>query len=267
MMMSFKKVYIEITNSCNLKCDFCIGNRRSVRFMSFSDFKYILKKIKPYTKYLYFHILGEPLMHPNIIDFIDYASCEGFYVNITTNGYLIDRLKGVSNIRQLNISLHSYNPIYGVSIDKYLNNIFSVIGDMDHTYISFRLWVDFNKDILKYICDYYNIDSIPSNFDHFSLSKNVFLSSHSEFVWPDLSNDYYCERGKCYGLIDHFGILCDGRIVPCCLDSNASICLGNIFDDNLDDVLHSERVLKIIDGFRRSYKCEELCRHCNFLNN
>lgn len=266
-MKNFKKVYIEITNSCNLKCDFCIGNKRNVRFMSFSDFEFILDKIKPYTRYLYFHILGEPLMHPNIIDFINYASSQGFYINITTNGYLIERLKGISNIRQLNISLHSYNSSYGVSIDKYLDNIFSIVDNMRVTYISYRLWVDSNIDFLKRLGAHYDVDSIPTDFDHYSLSKNVFLSKNSKFIWPDVSNDYYSERGKCYGLIDHFGILCDGRIVPCCLDSDASICLGNIFDDNLDDVLNSERVLQIIDGFRHNYKCEELCRHCNFLDN
>lgn len=263
--MRFKKVYIEITNGCNLNCSFCIGNKRKIKFLSFSKFKIILDKIKPYTNYLYFHILGEPLLHPNIIMFIDYASNMGFYINITTNGYLINKLKGIKNIRQLNISLHSYDDKYGVSLDKYLGDIFNVISDFGETYVSLRFWGNFNDTVLRKIILYFNIDNIPYNFDKFKLSDRVFLSKFHKFIWPDLSNDYYSVEGKCYGLIDHIGILSDGSIVPCCLDSSASICLGNIFSDDLSDVLNSSRVTNMIDCNRRGYKCEELCRHCNFL--
>ena len=104
--MKYKKVYIEITNNCNLNCSFCIHNKRTPKFMSMDEFKIILSKLKGYTKYLYFHILGEPLLHPYINEFINEAS-KDFYVNITTNGYLIKNIKDNKNIRQINISLHS----------------------------------------------------------------------------------------------------------------------------------------------------------------
>ena len=266
-MMRFKKVYIEITNGCNLNCEFCIGNKRKVKFMSFSDFKIILSKIKPYTKYLYFHILGEPLLHPDISKFIEFACENGFYVNITTNGYLINKLRGINSIRQLNISIHSFNLKYGVSYDDYLNNIFSVIDDMKDTYISLRLWVDNDFEHLKPILEHFNIFSSPERIDGFELSKGVYLSKFHRFVWPDINNSYYCEKGRCYGLIHHIGILSDGSIVPCCLDSNGTILLGNIFNETLDDILSSDRVKNMIDGFRNNYKCEEFCRHCKFLDN
>ena len=265
-MMRFKRVYIEITNQCNLKCDFCIGNKRGAKFLSFSDFVIILDKVKPFTNYLYFHILGEPLLHPDIIKFIDYASSMGFYINITTNGYLINRIKGIKKIRQLNISLHSYDSNYGVSMEKYLNNIFNVIEGLESTYVSLRLWGDSNFEILNYVLKHFGVDSFPNNFDRFKLSDGVFLSKFHEFIWPDLDNNYYSEVGKCYGLIDHIGILSDGSIVPCCLDSNCSIYLGNIFTNSIDDILKSYRVINMINGFKRGYKCEELCRHCNFLD-
>ena len=89
--MVFKKIYIEITNVCNLNCSFCHGTKRARKYMSFAEFKTILTKIKKYTKYLYFHVMGEPLMHPQINEFINEAS-KDFYVNITTNGYLIKKL-------------------------------------------------------------------------------------------------------------------------------------------------------------------------------
>lgn len=266
-MMRFKKVYIEITNLCNLNCSFCIGNKRSAKVMNFDEFKVVLNKIKPYTNHLYFHILGEPLMHPSINEFIDYAFSLGFFVNITTNGYLIDRIKS-NNIRQINISLHSFDDKYGVGIDEYLDKVFSFIDKLSHTYVSLRLWLNskYSDFILSYINNRYKC-SVPINsFNQFKISDNVFLSQFHEFIWPDLDNNYYCDKGRCYALIQHIGILSDGSIVPCCLDSSGSLCLGNIFKDNLEDVLKSDRVINMISGFKNSYKCEEFCRHCNFLD-
>ena len=265
-MMRFKRIYIEITNGCNLNCEFCIGNKREIKFMSFSEFKLVLSKIESYTKYLYFHILGEPLLHPDIVKFIEYANQKGFYINITTNGYLIDRLKDIKSIRQLNISIHSFNSRYGVSYSEYLNNIFNVVDNMKNTYISYRFWLDGYTDYLEPILKHYGISSIPENIDGFRLSEGVYLSKFHQFIWPDLNNFYYSEVGKCYGLIDHIGILSNGNVVPCCLDSNGTVCLGNIFNDSLDNILSSERVNNIITGFKNNHKCEEFCRHCKFLD-
>ena len=140
--MQFKKVYVEITNKCNLSCDFCIKNKRLNKEITIDEFNTLLNKLKPYTKYLYFHVLGEPLMHKNINKLIDIAS-KHLFVNITTNGYLINRIKDNKNIRQVNISLHSYNDKYKITLDDYLNNIFDTIDNLilNKTYVSLRLWV------------------------------------------------------------------------------------------------------------------------------
>ena len=159
--------------------------------MTFDEFIIVLDKIKDYTNYLYFHILGEPLLHPDI--------------------------------------------------NKFNNDIFD--------YICKRFACDFNRD----------------NFDFVSLSNRVFLNSFHEFIWPDFNNNFYSDKGKCYGLINHIGILSDGRIVPCCLDSNGDICLGNIFSDSLETILKSDRVNNMISNFKKNRKCETLCCHCNFL--
>ena len=117
-MKKYKKVYIEITNRCNLSCDFCIKNKRKIKDISIEEFENILEKLKPITNYLYFHILGEPLIHPKINELIDIAS-KSFNINITTNGYFIDKIKDNPNIRQINISLHSFDEKYHISLDKY----------------------------------------------------------------------------------------------------------------------------------------------------
>ena len=259
----FKKVYIEITNSCNLNCDFCIGTKEEKRFLSENEFIMILDKLKGYTKYLYFHILGEPFMHPKINKFIDIAHEKGFYVNITTNGFLINRLK-TDKVRQINISLHSINNDKTL-IETYMNNIFTVVDKYTNTIVSYRMWLDNpNKEIiLDIINNHY--DTNFKSFDNVKIKNNKYLGVFHEFIWPDLNNEYYNEDGGCYALKDHIGILSNGNVVPCCLDTKANIKLGNIFEDDLEDILKCDRVIKMQEGFKCNKKIEELCKHCLFL--
>lgn len=264
----YKKIYIEITNDCNLSCLFCIKNKRKKKYITLDEFKIILDKIENYTKYIYLHILGEPLIHPLINEFINYAS-NRFKVNITTNGYKINNIINNKNIRQLNISLQSYNEIYGISLKEYMDNIFNAVDVLkEYTYISYRIWVKnkYTSNIISMINNKYNInldiDSIKNNT---TISNNIFISVNEEFIWPDLNNNYYSEKGKCYALRDHIGILVDGSIVPCCLDSKGDIILGNIYKDNLDDIIKNDRYNNMLNGFMNNIKVEELCKKCNFI--
>lgn len=213
MNKKFKKIYIEITNHCNLSCDFCIQNKRKLKNITIEEFSNLLPKLENYTDYLYFHILGEPLIHPNINELIDIAS-QKFYINITTNGYLINRIKANKNIRQLNISLHSYDPKYKILLTTYLNNIFTTIDQLIKN--------KYSDEILNCINDYYKTSIVLTNKNQ-KIKDYLFISPSKTFIWPDLSNNYYNETGKCYALKDHIGILVDGTIVPCCLDTTGTI--------------------------------------------
>ena len=269
--MKLKKIYLEITNGCNLNCDFCIKNSRKVCNITIDNYKYIINKIKNNTKEIYLHVLGEPLIHKDINYFIDYANKEGLLVNITTNGYLIDKIKDNHNIHRLNISLHSYNKKYNISLINYLDNIFNTIDNIrDKTFISLRLWT-INKEsnnILNYINERYNtnITNIDSN-TKIRITNNLIIDTFHPFIWPDMNNNYYNTNGTCKGLIDHIGILSDGSIIPCCLDSKGIINLGNIYQDDINDIYNKEIVKEMIKGFKNNYKCQELCRHCSFLEN
>lgn len=263
--MRFKKIYIETTNLCNLNCDFCIKNRRKKEIMTIQNFKIILSKIKNYTNYIYLHILGEPLLNPKLNEFILLASNEGFNINITTNGYLIDKIKDNKNIRQVNISLHSFDVKYNVELKKYLNNIFDSVEELikNDTYVSLRLWVKnkYSEDIINEVNNYYKVNITKNT----KIKENLFFNFEKQFIWPDLNNSYYNESGKCYGLTDHIGILVDGTIVPCCLDTLGIINLGNIFKEEIDEILNKKAVIKMIEGFKNNKKEMELCKHCNFL--
>ena len=264
----YKKVYIEITNNCNLNCKFCIHNSRKKEFMKKDDFINVLNKIKNYTKYIYLHVLGEPLMHPEINDLIILAS-ENFFVNITTNGYLINRIKENKNIRQINISLQSFDPSNGKSLENYMNDIFSVVDNLQqNTYISYRIWVknENTESILNTLKSKYNFEINETSNKGIKLENNVFLDFHEEFTWPNLDETNISEIGTCYALKDHIGILVDGTIVPCCLDSKGTIKLGNIYQDNLEDIINSRRYQNMLNGFLNNKKCEELCKKCHFIN-
>ncbi len=264
----YKKIYVEITNNCNLKCDFCIKNTRKTEYIEIEKFEEMLNKIDGYTNYLYFHILGEPLMHPKINELIDIAA-KKFEINITTNGYLIDRIKNNKNIRQLNISLHSYNELYGISLEKYLNKIFETVDILKkYTYISYRFWINskYNDKIITKLNQKYNtnltFETIKNNT---TLTNNIFVSKINEFIWPDLDNKFENTCGKCYALKDHIGILVDGTIVPCCLDTKGIIKLGNIYKDELKNIIDSKRYKNMLIGFKKNKKTEKLCLKCGFL--
>ena len=264
----FKKIYIEITNNCNLNCSFCTHNKRANKFMSIEEFEIILSKIKGHTKHLYLHVLGEPLLHPNILKILNLAS-QDFNINITTNGYLINRISNCENIRQINISLHSFHEKNNLSLEEYLKNIFDVADKLScKTYINYRLWVKSsqNEEILEYLNRKYNthltMDNIKTNN---ILAPNIFLSTHEEFVWPNLNDDKISDKGTCYALRDHIAILVDGTIIPCCLDEDVIINLGNIFQESLEDIINSSRFQRMHKAFMENKKCEELCMRCNFI--
>lgn len=207
--------------------------------------------------------MGEPLFHPDINNLIDIASSR-FYVNITTNGYLISRIANNKNIRQVNISLQAFNNQNKKELTKYLNDIYDAVDNLllNNTIINLRIWQD-NKDtqnILKELENHYNV-RITGNT---KIKTNLYVDFAKSFIWPDINNDYCNVNGSCKGLIDHIGILVDGTVVPCCLDYNGSLKLGNIKETPLDQILNQEKALKMIEGFKQNKKCEKMCQHCNF---
>jgi radical SAM protein with 4Fe4S-binding SPASM domain len=261
----FKKIYIEITNICNLSCPFCPPDNRKKEYMSINQFEMILNKIKGYTDYIYLHVKGEPLMHPYINDFIELAYQKGFNINITTNGTLIDNLNN-KNIRQLNYSLQSTD-----DVERVRKTIIKIKNFVKNTniYVSLRLWSEksqLNQKLKEMLLEEFStLKSFDDIKDKKEIEHNIFLSIEEEFKWPDL-DDKISEEGYCYGLKDHIAILVDGTVVPCCLDHRGVITLGNIYNCDLKEILESERSIKIINGFQNRKAVEELCKKCQYKN-
>lgn len=261
----FKKVYIEITNNCNLKCPFCIGNNRKKKFIEMQEFEILLGKLNGFTKYLYFHVMGEPLLHPKINELINLAA-RNYFINITSNGYLINKIYDNKNVRQLNISLHSYNEIFDKSLNDYMSDIFNTVNNLvlNNTIIKYRLWVNsvYKKEIIKLLEKEYEVKI--GDMKTVKLAHNIYYEVADEFIWPSMDNNYYKETGSCRGLRDHIGVLVDGTVVPCCLDSAGVIDLGNIYKEDLNDIISSNLVKEMKQGFCENKKVHEFCRKCNF---
>lgn len=272
-MKKFKKIYIEITNICNLTCSFCSIDNRLKETISVENFEEIIKKIDKYTDYIYLHVKGEPLLHPNLKELLDIASKYNKNVNITTNGTLInERIDILTHpaIRQINISLHSEN-----NKNTYLEDINRSVEKLKDKIVVFRYWTlkdnklnELSTSIVNKIIEYYKLSTDTVNKinkeNHIKLRDNLFLDKQNEFIWPDSNNDYYNEIGTCYALKDQLAILVDGTVVPCCLDSNGVIKLGNIYETTLEEIINSKRYQDMLLGFRNRKVCEELCKHCSF---
>lgn len=279
----FLKIYIEITNSCNFNCSFCSKSNRNLKSLSIEEFKIIINEVKEYTDLITLHVKGEPLLHPNLKEFLDIVKEAGLKVNITTNGSLIkrniDALKN-SCVRQLNISIHSINEDSENKINRetYLNDIFESVKDLreynKNLYVSYRLWnfKDISENSENYNLIYAlekeykinNLIDIAKENSFVELDKKVFLNQDLEFKWPSIYDDVIGCTGRCHGLRNQIAILSNGDVVPCCLDQDGIINLGNIFNSGLKDILNSERSLKIIKGFEENKIVEELCKRCSF---
>lgn len=283
-MPRFKKIYIETTNICNLSCNFCPKTKRKLEYMDIQKFEEILNKIRSYTDYIYMHLMGEPLLNKRLDEFIKLASEKGFKINITTNGTLLD-INGAAIIesglvRQVNISLHSFEANTGVDFYKYLDsvtNFVKTVNKKTDTIISLRLWNmddkyeasnELNNQILELLESKLDIDfSLDEAFKEKSsvkIKNRVYIMQAEKFKWPVMGGLPVSERTFCYGLRTQLGILVDGTVVPCCIDSEGNIPLGNIFEKELEEIITSDRAKAIYDGFSCGKAVEDLCKKCGF---
>lgn len=272
MKKRFKRVYIEICPLCNLSCSFCPRTKRA-KPLGEAEFERISSEVKPYTDYVYFHVMGEPLLSPHIDRFLEICESKELKVNLVTNGTIlrknIERLKSPA-LRKLTISLHSFEANEGRDFDTYIEScIKSAIEISKFSIVEFRLWnkksahQSLNKKIIKALEEAFETE-VDISLDNAKLAKNVFLGFAEEFEWPSIENKYFCEKGSCLGLVDQLAILSNGDVLPCCLDSAGKIVLGNIFKNSIEEILAGERTKKILRGFRSNKKVEDLCRHCSF---
>lgn len=287
-MKQYKRAYIEITNICNLDCSFCPKTKREKRYMTIKEFEYIINQIKDFTNYIYLHIMGEPTIHKNLKEFLDIAYDNNLHVNITTNGTslgqeeIVKTLLNAKSLNKISISLHSFEANkLNYSLSDYLKNIVlfcKTASEGKRIITALRLWnLDnenvkgdnlLNDEIITILNTVFNKDICMENLRQlkgdFKLAHNTYLQIANKFEWPKSYKKENNDKVFCYGLRNQFGILVDGTVVPCCLDNDGNINLGNILDLNLNEILNSKRANDIYNGFSNRKAVENLCKNCQY---
>ncbi|MCQ2413377.1 MAG: radical SAM protein [Clostridia bacterium] len=269
----FKRAYVEITNVCNLNCSFCPGTKRTPAFMSPEQFRTVVERVRPHTEYLYLHLMGEPLLHPDLEKILEIAHGYGFSVNLTTNGTLLPQVKKIllraEGIRKVSVSLHSFEGNGGGDMRDYLAGVWA-FAERFHGITALRLWNAGGEDkrngeIFSFLSEALGTDvaSLPEQNGNRKLNDGLYLERAEKFDWPSLDAKEQ-DVTFCYGLGTQFGVLVDGTVVPCCLDCDGNIPLGNLFDSTLDEILSSPRAAAFRQGISAHKPSEELCRKCGF---
>lgn len=283
--MKFYRVYVELTNICGLKCTFCPPKVLSPQTMSLDFFEHVLDELKPYTKELAYHIVGDPLTLLNLEAYLALTCKKGFKVSLTTSGYFLAQreLKILLHraIKQINISLNSYHKnSMPISFETYMEPILELcrLKNKIHKeiFINLRIWnmneeqsdKSFNKTLFALLEKEFgkplHVEDIYQNRPKsIRLAEKILLHFDDYFEWPGLNANHQSD-GTCQGLGSHFGILSNGKVVPCCLDKDGIIELGDLHVSPLATILQSQKTKAIINGFKRHKAVETLCQKCTY---
>lgn len=273
----FKRTYVEITNICSLQCSFCPGTRRRKRLMPVGEFRFLAGRLRPHVKYLYLHVMGEPLLHPELGELLSIAGELGFRVCLTTNGTLLgeraELLLSAPALHKVSVSLHSAEGNGMGELAGYLAAVWDYVlpASRAGTICVLRLWnaggaEARNGEILAFLADRLGtrpLDLPQPRPGSWRLGERLYLERAEKFDWPDLSAPEADTR-FCLGLRDQVAVLCDGTVVPCCLDHEGDIPLGNLLEQDLPDILNSPRARAVYQGFSQGRPSEPLCRRCGF---
>lgn len=264
------RCYIEITNTCNLDCHFCPKHQRKRRQLSAEEFDLLTDKVRGKVCFLYFHLMGEPLLHPLLPQFITMAREKGFKTVLTSNGTLLHRAMNLLDTlpHKVQLSLHSHESNARGELSSYMEEVmnFAPQAAAKGTCVVLRLWNQGGMDkenelVMDYIAEY-----VPRPWkerpDGFRLCDNLYLEFDRKFEWPSANASSAKREVFCKALLKQIGVLSDGSLVPCCLDHNGDVVLGNLFHQSLEEILSSPRAQAMIEGFQHHTATEALCQNC-----
>ena len=296
------RCYLEITNICNLDCVFCPKNARPKRLMTMEEFDRLTNRLVGEVRFLYFHLMGEPMLHPHLADFVRMARDKGFVPVLTTNGTLLDKNasllaeyaprtpqtpqasqtpylphplvppSSLPLLHKLQISLHSHEGNGRENPEVYMKQVMTYALDAAHlgTIVVLRLWnqggLDSANAHLLELAARYVPQPWTERYDGWKLTDRIYIEYDHLFEWPDEDHAEYGngEEVFCYALRNQLGVLVDGTVVPCCLDHEGSVPLGNLHGQTLAEVLSSPRAQALYNGFSHHHATESFCRRCGY---
>lgn len=263
-----KRIYLEITNACNLNCPFCT-NEKGQSFISIKDFDDYTDQIKEICDYIYLHVLGEPLLHKDLNTFLDILDKKDFKLQLVTNGTLLNKYPDLIKhkcLRKLSISIQAINN--QIVSDTYFDTINNLIEEKRDPYLEIRFYdLENLNDNLK---NYYNLlkdkyhFSLSKKENSYQLNKNTFVYLNDLFIWPNINHEYITDNGYCHGIIDQIAILVNGDVTSCCLDTMGINSFGNLKENNLKEILNSQKYLNALNDLKKRRLSLPLCQKCSY---
>lgn len=282
--MKFEKIYIELSDICGLNCGFCPSVKGVRGAMSVEKFGIIAKKVAGVGRIYTFHLLGDPLVLPNLKDFIKLANAHKMPLELTTSGFYMSEkntqlLLESENIRQINLSLMAFLAQKKLNLNEYFAPILRFLrlhlAQNSQSFVNLRLWnlgANFtpppeNNAIYSLLECEFNT-KIQKNAPKNRLENRIVLHQSELFCWAGAGEKNApkvpCVKGSCHALRKQIGILSDGTVVPCCMDTSGVMGLGNLFTQELSEILANKRAVAMKKGFERGEFTEKLCQQCEF---
>jgi len=283
--VKFYRIYIELTNVCGLSCSFCPTKELPSKEMDLVFFESVIKQAKHYTKEIACHVVGDPLTQSNLNDYLNIIHRYGLKAMLTTSGYFLKKHSYDTLfhpcVKQINISLNSFNKNdTSLTFEQYITPVLNLCHEKlkreEELFINLRVW---NLDVMMSERDFNEIlfDKLSSPFDtslsldaiyaerpkSIRLASKILIHFDNYFEWPSLKNKNYGD-GICQGLTSHIAILASGKVVPCCLDCDGIIELGDLHENSLETILSAKRTSAMIEGFKEGKAVEELCQKCSY---
>ncbi|MDQ1325051.1 MAG: hypothetical protein QG564_175 [Campylobacterota bacterium] len=253
--------------------------------MDLISFESIIGQVKVFTKEIACHVVGDPLTLLNLHDYLDIIHKHGLKAVLTTSGYFLKKHTYGTLfhpcVKQINLSLNSFNKNDTAwTFDQYLAPVLDLceakLKRKEELFINLRIWNldemmsehDFNQILFEAFSKHFklvlDLDIIyQERPKSIRLAHKILLHFDTYFEWPSLNNQYYGD-GTCQGLQSHIAILASGKVVPCCLDCDGVMELGDLHKQSLKEIVNSPRALAMVAGFKKNRAVEELCQKCSY---
>ena len=283
--MKFYRIYIELTNVCGLSCSFCPTKELPSQQMGLDFFESIIIQAKVYTKEIACHVVGDPLTLSNLSDYLDIIHKHGLKAMLTTSGYFLKKHAYDTLfhpcVKQINISLNSFNKNdTSITFEQYITPVLALchakLEREEELFINLRVWnLDemmsertFNEVLFSKLAEAFNseldLDNVYKERPRsIRLASKILIHFDNYFEWPSLNNKNYGD-GTCQGLQSHVAILASGKVVPCCLDCDGVMELGDLHEKSLKEILSNKRATNMLEGFKEGKAVEELCQKCSY---
>ncbi|WP_187903086.1 radical SAM/SPASM domain-containing protein [Helicobacter pylori] len=276
----FKKIYIELSDICGLQCSFCPNPKNIRGVMPLELFEKICKEAAPLTPIITFHVLGDPCKLKNLNHYLNAAKRFSLKVDLVTSGAYLRDFETLlqDTIYQISISLDAGLDNHNkLNQHRYIQKILEFCRykceKNSEVFLNLRIQdstLEKHQNLIKPFLESFECVSLETlkSQGRIRLFKKSFLNIQKTFKWPDLNApNPLNQKSKipyCYGLIKQIAILSNGVVVPCCMDTQAHINLGDLNHTPLKDILNSQKAMAIKTHFLKGEALEPLCKNCSY---